>query len=112
VESSNGEAALLASGVDMRGLRRCPVLKNRMETFLATSSCPLIDPIASRDGGRSNLGVTYGSRVFFILWTKFELISPIFIEVFAPTRRGLGDQSNLSLSRLPITLDKDDSAWG
>jgi hypothetical protein len=61
VESSNGEAALLASGVDMRGLRRCPVLKNRMETFLATSSCPLIDPIASRDGGRSNLGVTYGS---------------------------------------------------
>jgi hypothetical protein len=51
MESGNGEAARLASGVDVCGLRRCPDLKNRMGTFLATSPCPLIDPIASRDGG-------------------------------------------------------------
>jgi hypothetical protein len=51
MESSNGEAARLASGVDVCGLRRCPDLKNSMGTFLATCSCPLTDPIASRDGG-------------------------------------------------------------
>jgi hypothetical protein len=45
MESSNGEAARLASGVHVCGLRRCPDLKNRMGTFLATSSCPLPDPI-------------------------------------------------------------------
>jgi hypothetical protein len=54
VESSNGEAARLASGVDISGLRQFPALKNRMGTFLAISSCPLTDPIASRDDGRSN----------------------------------------------------------
>jgi hypothetical protein len=51
MEFSNGEVARLALGVDMCGLRRCLDHKNRMGTFLATSSCPLIDPIASRDGG-------------------------------------------------------------
>jgi hypothetical protein len=54
MESGNGKAARLALGVDMGGLRRCPDLKNRMGTFLATSSFPLTDPIASRDNGRSN----------------------------------------------------------
>jgi hypothetical protein len=53
-----------------------------------------------------------GFGVFFILQTKFELNNPVFIGVFAPTRRGLGDLTNLSLSRLQITLDKEDSAWG
>jgi hypothetical protein len=53
-----------------------------------------------------------GFGVFFILQTKFELNSPVFIGVFAPTRRGLGDLTNLSLSQLQITLDKEDSAWG
>jgi hypothetical protein len=51
MESGNGEAARLALGVDVCGLQRCPDLKNRMGTFLATSSCPLTDTIASRDGG-------------------------------------------------------------
>jgi hypothetical protein len=51
MESGNGMAAQLASGVDMCGLRRCHDLKNRMETFLATSSHPLTNPIASRDNG-------------------------------------------------------------
>jgi hypothetical protein len=46
MESGNGEVARLASGGDM-----CPDLKNRMGTFLVTSSHPLNDPIASRDGG-------------------------------------------------------------
>jgi hypothetical protein len=49
MESSNGEVAWSALGVDMCGLRWCPDLKNRMGTFLATSSCPLTDPIASRE---------------------------------------------------------------
>jgi hypothetical protein len=50
--------------------------------------------------------------MFFILRTKFELNSPVFIGVFAPTRRGLRDLTNLSLSQLQITLDEEDSAWG
>jgi hypothetical protein len=53
-----------------------------------------------------------GFGVFFILRTKFKLNSPAFIGVFAPTRRGLGDLTNLSLSRLQIMLDKEDLAWG
>jgi hypothetical protein len=52
-----------------------------------------------------------GFDVFFVLRAKFELNSPVFIEVFAPTHRGLGDLTNLSLSQLQITLDKEDSAW-
>jgi phage baseplate assembly protein W len=27
--------------------------------------------------------------VFIVLWTKFELNSPVFIAIFAPTHRGL-----------------------
>jgi hypothetical protein len=50
MEFSNGEAARLPLSIDVCGLRRCPDLKNRMGTVLATSSCPLTDPIASRDG--------------------------------------------------------------
>jgi hypothetical protein len=50
--------------------------------------------------------------VFFIYWTKFELNSPVFIEVFTPTCRGLGDLTNISLSRLQIVLDEEDSTWG
>jgi hypothetical protein len=46
------------------------------------------------------------------LRTKFELNSPVFIGVFAPTRRGLGGLTNLSLRRLKITRDEEDSAWG
>jgi hypothetical protein len=53
-----------------------------------------------------------GFGVFFVLRIKFELNSPIFIGVFAPTHRGFEDLANLSLSRLQITLDKEDSAWG
>jgi hypothetical protein len=53
-----------------------------------------------------------GFTVFFILRTKFELNSPVFIVVFAPTCRGPGDLTNLSLSELQITLDKEDSTWG
>jgi hypothetical protein len=51
MEFGNGEAARLALAIDVCGLRRCLDLKNRMGTFLATSSYPLTDPIASRDGG-------------------------------------------------------------
>jgi hypothetical protein len=53
-----------------------------------------------------------GFDVLFVLRTKFELNSPIFVGVFAPTRRGLRDLTNLSLSHLQITLDKEDSSWG
>jgi hypothetical protein len=53
-----------------------------------------------------------GFCVFFIYWTKFELNSPVFIGVFTPTRRGLGDLTNISLSRLQIVLDEEDSTWG
>jgi hypothetical protein len=53
-----------------------------------------------------------GFNVFFILQTKFELNSSVFIGVFTPTRRGLRDLTNLSHSRLQIVLDKEDSAWG
>jgi hypothetical protein len=53
-----------------------------------------------------------GFSVFFILRIKFELNSPIFIGVFATTRRGLEDLTNPSLSRLQFTPDKEDLAWG
>jgi hypothetical protein len=53
-----------------------------------------------------------GFSVFFILRIKFELNSPIFIGVFATTRRGLEDLTNISLSRLQFTPDKEDLAWG
>jgi hypothetical protein len=53
-----------------------------------------------------------GFGVFFILLTKFELNSPVFIGVIAPTHRGLGDLTDLSLSQLQIALDKEDSTWG
>jgi hypothetical protein len=50
--------------------------------------------------------------MFFDLWMKFKLNSPVFIGIFAPTRRGLGDLTNLSFSPLQIVKDKEDSAWG
>jgi hypothetical protein len=50
--------------------------------------------------------------VFFDLRMKFKLDSPVFIGVFAPMRRELGDLTNLFLSRLQIAKDKKDSAWG
>jgi hypothetical protein len=50
--------------------------------------------------------------VFFVLRTKFELNSPIFIGVFTTMRRALGDLADLSLSRLQIVLDGEDLAWG
>jgi hypothetical protein len=50
--------------------------------------------------------------MLFILRTKFELNSLIFIGVFAPKHRGLGDLTNLSLTQFRIALDKEDSAWG
>jgi hypothetical protein len=53
-----------------------------------------------------------GFGVFFILRTKFELNSPVFILVFTPMHRGLRDLTNLSLSWLQIAWDKEDSAWG
>jgi hypothetical protein len=37
-----------------------------------------------------------GFDVFFVLWTKFELNSPVFIGVLVPTRRGFGILTNLS----------------
>ncbi len=39
-EAGNGEAAQPASSIDMCGLQRCPIPKNRGETFLATSFFP------------------------------------------------------------------------
>jgi hypothetical protein len=53
-----------------------------------------------------------GFDVLFVLWTKFEVNSPIFIGVFAPAHRGLRDLTNLSLSHLQITMDKEDLSWG
>jgi hypothetical protein len=37
-----------------------------------------------------------GFDVFFVLQTKFELNSPVFIGVLVPTRRGFGILTNLS----------------
>jgi hypothetical protein len=42
----------------------------------------------------------------------FGFDSLVFIGVFAPMRRGHKDLTNLSLSRLQIALDKENSAWG
>jgi hypothetical protein len=50
--------------------------------------------------------------MFFDLWTKFKLDSPIFLGVLAPTRRGIGNLTNLSLSRLQIVKDKEESKKG
>jgi hypothetical protein len=50
MEYGNSEADRLALSVDVCSLQPCPDLMNRMGTFLATSSCPLTGPIASRDG--------------------------------------------------------------
>jgi hypothetical protein len=52
--SGNSEAARLAFGDDMHGLRWCSILKNRMRTFLVAPYYSLSDPIASRDGERSS----------------------------------------------------------
>jgi hypothetical protein len=112
MESGNGEEARSASSVDVCGLQQCPDPRNWMETFLATSSCPFTDPTASRDGGMIELESLLGFHVFFILRTKFELYGPVFIGVFTHMRRGLRDLTNLSLSRLQIMLDGEDSAWG
>jgi hypothetical protein len=40
-----------------------------------------------------------GFDVFFILRTKFELNSPVFIGVLVPMRRGFGILTNLSPTR-------------
>jgi hypothetical protein len=53
-----------------------------------------------------------GFGVFIIVRTKFELNSPVFIGVFAPTHIGLRGLTNLSLRRFQITLDEEDSVWG
>jgi hypothetical protein len=53
-----------------------------------------------------------GFGAFFVLRAKFKLNNQVFIGVFAHTRRGLRDLTNLSLSRLQIALDEEDSAWG
>jgi hypothetical protein len=50
--------------------------------------------------------------MFFILYTKFEINSLVFIGVFASTCRGLRDLTNLSLSGLQTALDEEDLAWG
>jgi hypothetical protein len=47
-----------------------------------------------------------GFNVFFALRTKFELNSLVFIGVFASTRRGLGDLTNLSLRRLKLGFNR------
>jgi hypothetical protein len=39
-------------------------------------------------------------------------IAQYLLGVFTPTCGGLGDLTNLSLSRLQIALDGEDSAWG
>jgi hypothetical protein len=79
MESGNGEATRLASSVDVCGLRRCPDLKNSLGTFKRWRMIEF----------ESHLG--FG--VFFVLRTKFELNSPVFIGDFAPTCRGFGFKS-------------------
>jgi hypothetical protein len=50
--------------------------------------------------------------VFFDLQTKFKLDSPVFIGVFTPMRRGFGNLTNLSISRLQIAKDKEELKRG
>jgi hypothetical protein len=48
-----------------------------------------------------------GFDMFFALWTKFELNSPVFIGVLVPTRKGFSILTNLSPSRFRVAADKE-----
>jgi hypothetical protein len=50
--------------------------------------------------------------VFFILRTKFELNSPVFIGVLVPMPRGFGILTNLSPTRFRIIADKENLRRG
>jgi hypothetical protein len=68
--------------------------------------CSLTDPIASRDGERSNSRVTMGSVCSSSYGRKFELNRPLFIGVLVPNRWRQGLQHFPSLHR---TLSCEDS---
>jgi hypothetical protein len=53
-----------------------------------------------------------GFDVFFVLQTKFELNSPVFIGVLVPMRRGFGILTNLSPTRFLIIADKENLRRG
>jgi hypothetical protein len=53
-----------------------------------------------------------GFNVFFVLRTKFELNSPVFIGVLVPTRRGFGILTNQSPTRFRIIADKENLRRG
>jgi hypothetical protein len=53
-----------------------------------------------------------GFDVFFILRTKFEHNSQVFIWVLVPTRRGFGILTNLSPTRFQIIADKENLRRG
>jgi hypothetical protein len=110
--SGNGEAARLASGVNVRGLRWCSSLKNRMRTFLAAPSFLLDRPNCSKRWQKIEFKSHLGFGMFFNLLTKFKHDSLVFIGVFARTHRGLGELTNLSISRLQIVKGTEDLALG
>jgi hypothetical protein len=53
-----------------------------------------------------------GLDVFFVLRTKFELNSLVFIGVLVPTRRGFGILTNLSPTQFQIIADKENLRRG
>jgi hypothetical protein len=80
--------------------------KNGTSGLPTFSSCSLTDPIASRDGERSNSRVTLGSACSSTCGRKFELNRSVFIGVLVPNRRRQGLQHFPSLNR---TLSHKDS---
>jgi hypothetical protein len=53
-----------------------------------------------------------GFDVFFVLQTKFELNSLVFIGVLVPTRRGFGILTNLFPTLFRIIVDKENLRRG
>jgi hypothetical protein len=53
-----------------------------------------------------------GFDVFFVLQTKFELNSLVFMGVLVPTHRGFGILTNLSPTRFRIIADKENLRRG
>jgi hypothetical protein len=117
IEPTSGKRqAVEAAGVDRAarvelgdvegGLRWSSGNKNGTSGLPTFPSCSLTDPIASRDGERSNLRVTKGSACSSTCGRKFELNQPVFIGVLVPNRRWQGLQHFPSLNQ---TLSRKDS---
>jgi hypothetical protein len=81
------------------GLRWFSDDKNRTSGLPTFPSCSLTDPIASRDGERSNSRVTLGSVCSSTCGKKFELNRWVFIGVLVQNHRRQGLQHIPSLNQ-------------